>query len=103
MFIEIVSFNITVAYLWLKTDFIRWYFPFGVVNQYINYKNDMQSNISFPDYLFLKNNNFVTKLLSCDVCLMMWSNIILALLFGFNLFFFKYITSVLIYKILCKL
>lgn len=97
--IEQISINIFLLYVWFQTDAFAYYFK---RSDYFEYIMEF-GKISYPDFLFVNNPGFLTKLLSCTPCLLFWINMISSFLFGFNLFFFKWIISLLIYKMICKI
>lgn len=39
------------------------------------YEFDEQAGISFPDYLRVKYDNFITSLIACPICLSVWLNL----------------------------
>jgi hypothetical protein len=103
--ISLVNF---VLLVWFHTDAFLQYlkllklgFLFRV-NKYYEYKK-INPDISYIDFLAIKNPNFFTKLFSCPYCLNFWITLISCFLFK-NLFIFAliYMVSVVIYIILKK-
>jgi len=103
--ISLINF---VLLVWFHTDAFLQYlkllklgFLFRV-NKYYEYKN-INPDISYIDFLAIKNPNFFTKLFSCPYCLNFWITLISCFLFK-NLFIFAliYMVSVVIYIMLKK-
>lgn len=97
--VDVISLNVFLLYIWFQTDFFPYYF------KKIDYFNYLEEGIfiSYPDYLFINNPNFWTKLFSCPTCLLFWIHFFLSFWFGFNLFFFNYLLSLVIYKLICRI
>lgn len=103
--IALVNFFI---FIWFHTTaFIEYMKLFKLsnffrINKYIDYKN-INPDISYIDFLAIKNPNFITKLFSCPYCLSFWITIISCFLFK-NLILFPliYMVSIVIYIILKK-
>lgn len=70
------------------------------INKYIDYKN-INPEISYIDFLAIKNPNFFTKLFSCPYCLNFWLTLLSTVLFNnFIIFPLIYMSSTVIYIIL---
>jgi hypothetical protein len=60
--------------------------------------------LTYPTYLQVYYNNFLTRLISCPYCLLFWINLsTIGLLMNVYFFFVNYVISVVIYYILRKI
>lgn len=77
----IIIYSLAIAYvlfIWLKLDTIEFYFPLKSFKLYK--KKNKKLSLKYPEYLNLKYNNFLTKLVSCPFCLAFWWSLILFLI-----------------------
>jgi hypothetical protein len=95
--------------IWFRTEAVKEYFElFNMthlfkLNEFIDYKKNINSSVDYPDFLLSKYNNFLTRLLSCPFCLNFWFNLILCSILGIYYFPITYILSLTIYFILNKI
>lgn len=83
------------------------------VDEFIKYKQEKDAMITYPNFLYEVHPSYLTKLLSCPICLCFWSTLVstncLVYLVGysqlFSLFLFpiNYVCSLFIYLIIRKL
>jgi hypothetical protein len=113
-FLHLVMISSLPSFLlivWFKTHaFVEYLNLFKLNNffkikEYIAYK---QQNplIEYPDFLLLKYNTFLTRLLTCPFCLNFWLCLLTSILFGnLNIIYVSslYILSLAIYFIMCRL
>lgn len=103
--VAVINFSL---FIWFHTTaFIEYMKVFKLtnlfrINKYIDYKN-INPEISYIDFLAIKNPNFFTKLFSCPYCLSFWITLISCFLFkNLSIFALIYMVSVVIYIILKK-
>jgi hypothetical protein len=100
--IESIFWSVFIMFIWFKTDAFCQYFPFlSKVKEWNDYRIK-NTDISFPNFLFLRNPNFWTKLISCQPCLLFWIVILLSFLFGFSYFPVKWAISYFIFRVISK-
>ena len=86
----IICLIIVISYIWFETSaFIEYAELFKL--KFLKYKEYKEFKVAFPPYdyigfLLMKYDNFVTKLVTCPICLIVWLNIIAGILIGFNNF-----------------
>ena len=101
------SFVATLLIIWFETDAAYEYIRLFRLNKIFGlekYENSYNAGIKLPDYLPIHRNNFITRLLSCPICLCIWINIIILFFFWqLLLFFFCVILSLVIFFGLLKL
>lgn len=86
--------------IWFYTDAYTQYFKFTKrVKLWNSYKEEINHDISFLDYNYIKNPNFFNKLISCESCLLFW----ISLFFSLKLLPILYINSYIILRIIKKL
>jgi len=92
-----------VLIIWLKTEaFVEYARVFGLSKLLEVDKFDDRSmfELTYPAFLLVNHNNFLTRLISCPICLGLWLNIFVCLFFeDFSFFFIKVIFSILLYFI----
>jgi hypothetical protein len=67
----------------LNSWLLLWFFsPLKSSIGYFILKKEV-TNLDFDDYLFIKNK-FLSKLLSCWICLSFWSSLVIGFLLTFN-------------------
>jgi hypothetical protein len=78
--------------VWLKSDaIIEWGSLLGLskllkVNEFYSMKREENSlMIDYPHFLDIKYHNFITKMLSCPLCLSVWLSIILCSIISITL------------------
>ena len=105
-----------ILLVWLKTDaLIEWGCNFGLSkilkeDEFYRFKMEQllgpipSSDISYPTFLKLKYNSFLTRLTSCAICLSFWLSVIGCIII-FNLIAIPivYVLSLVIYGIVVKL
>lgn len=84
----IVNTIALIMMIWLKSDaIIEWGSLFGLskflkIQEFYEMKlNELPTEITYPTFLKIKYNNFITKMLTCPLCLCIWLS---------NLFCFSY-------------
>jgi hypothetical protein len=89
-----VFWIVVINYLWLKTDVFVEYAEFFKL-KFLKYKEYREISIlgnigpkSYPEFLQFKWNNFIFKILNCNICLSVWLNLIFYIFWGLN---FKYL------------
>jgi hypothetical protein len=92
-----------LMFIWFKTDAFTDYFSYlKSVKDWKSYKSEKNPELSYPDYIFLNNQNFRTKLLSCRHCLLFWFVILTSFYFGFFNFPIVYILSLILFRLIEK-
>lgn len=93
-----------LMFIWFNTDAFCDYFFWVEKFRITEYKNylKLNSRISYPEYLFVTNSGFFTKLISCKPCLLFWFTIVTSMVFDFSYFSVVYIMSYVIYRLLSK-
>jgi hypothetical protein len=106
--IYVIFFQVLILLIWFNTDaFIEYfrYIPFDLfkIKAYHKAKqNDV--TLSYHNYLLFYHTNFLTKLITCPICLNVWISIINCLLFtSFVYIPIVCIISLFIYYLLVKL
>jgi hypothetical protein len=96
-------------HLWFDTDaFVEYSKVFKLgkflkINEWESYLS-VNMKISYLEYIRMKHSNFITKLISCEDCLLVWVSILICLIGG-NIITFPiiYMMTNILRKILCKL
>ena len=92
-----------VLIVWLKTEaFVEYARVFGLSKllEVDKFDDRTMYELTYPAFLLVNHNNFLTSLISCPICLGLWLNIFVCLFFkDFSFFFVKVILSVLLYFI----
>ena len=104
--IKLLAFVILTLYFWFETDVVFEYAALIGVNlrkNYEEYKEKYPIEISYPEYLSIKKNTFLFKLLGCSICFSVWLNLILGFNVGFSLVGVNIILTWVIYFSLVKL
>jgi hypothetical protein len=107
--LHLAAFINTVLVIWFKTDaFLVYARLLGASKLFIINKFDEEYKKDFTlDYLtFLLreyNNNFVTKLISCPICIVVWGGIFSAIYFGVLYLCPVIILSLILYFLMSKL
>ena len=103
-FISQVMWVNFIMFIWFNTDAFTDYFSWAKIFKVKDYKNYIQLNrrMTYPDFIFLKNTNFFTKLISCRPCLQFWIVLSTGFFFNFSSIAGVYVISYIIYKILNK-
>ena len=85
--------------VWFKTSaFVEYARLFGFGRFLKEFEEEENMGISFPDYLAAQHNNFLTRLISCAVCLGAWLSIALFILHeSIYVFVVGYYLSLLLY------
>jgi hypothetical protein len=70
-----------VIFVWLKSDafvdFLGWFLkPFNLF--YVRDYSQSNLPVEYPLWLYLTHGNFLTKLITCPLCLSFWTNLIFA-------------------------
>ena len=93
-----------LMFIWFNTDAFVDYFSWTKIFFTTSYKDYSENfkKIPYPDFLFLKNPSFFTKLISCRPCLHFWMVLGTGFYFSFSSIAGVYITSYAIYKVLQK-
>lgn len=98
--IDSIFWSIFILFIWFKTDaFIQYFFNLKIVKDFESYRF-VNPDISFTDFIYLKNPNFWTKLLSCQPCFLFWVLITFSFYYGFSHFAFRYILSYTFFRLL---
>jgi hypothetical protein len=101
-----IFINAFVLLIWFKTEALYEYgtkIPilnkFLKLNRYIEFKKKY-SDVKYPIFLNIEQNNFFTKLLSCPICLNTWLNILTyPFLSLYNTIFLNFFGSLILYYI----
>ena len=92
-----------VLIIWLKKEaFIEYAKLLGLSKllQVDKFEDREIYELNYPAFLLVNYNNFLTRLISCPICLGVWLNIFVCLFFrDFSFFFIKIIFSILLYFI----
>lgn len=103
MILDNIFLSVFILFIWFETDaFIRYFSFLKSVKNYKDYKL-INSEINYPEFLYLKSSNFLTKLISCPSCLLFWTLILICFLTTFSHFFAQYILAYSIFRIIRKL
>tara|TARA_Y100000310_G_C20678233_1_gene814328 strand:+ start:1113 stop:1466 length:354 start_codon:yes stop_codon:yes gene_type:complete len=93
-----------VLVIWLKTEaFVEYGRIFGLSKLLEIEKFDNRSvhELTYPSFLLVNHDNFLTRLISCPICLGFWLNVSVCLFFkDFSFFFVKVLLSILIYLLI---
>lgn len=83
------------------------------INEFIKHKLEIDVMSNYPDFLYTTRPGYITKLLSCPICLCFWSTLITSnvlvyglgysQIYGLLIFPINYISSLTIYLIIRKL
>ena len=83
------------------------------INEFIKYKLEIDVMTNYPDFLYNTRPGYITKLLSCPICLCFWSTLVTSNLLVYGIgysqlyslltFPINYISSLTIYLIIRKL
>ena len=105
-YIDYINHCFFVAFIliiWLKTEaFVEYARLFGLSKLLEIDKFDDRTTyeLTYPAFLLVNHDNFLTRLISCPICLGVWLNILVCLfLRDFNFFFIKTVASFLLYFI----
>jgi len=92
-----------ILIIWLKTEaFVEYARLFGLSKllEIDKFDNRTMYELTYPAFLLVNHNNFLTRLISCPICLGVWLNIFVCLYFrDFTFFFIKILISLLLYFI----
>jgi hypothetical protein len=101
--ISLINFILLV---WFHTDaFLEYFKLFRLgflfrIDKYYEYKK-INPDISYIDFITIKNPNFLTKLFSCPYCLNFWLTLFSCFIFkNFLIFPLIYMFSIVIYIVL---
>jgi len=111
------SFTAVCLYIWFETDAAIEYLRLidksvGLITKEKNEiiekfdkQRELSPSISLPEFFCIENNNFLSRLFSCPVCLGVWTNIIPSLLMSapISYYFPSLILSFFLYYGLNKL
>jgi hypothetical protein len=96
-----------LLFIWFNTDaFIQYSKIMGLskifkIIDWEDYRLENGPKITYLEFIFLKNKNFFTKLITCKPCLNFWLTLIICLIFNsLELFPVIYMLSYIIYKII---
>lgn len=108
--IYLVSWSVFIMFIWFNTNAFTDYILFFKLDKYFyvskwNSYLEINPKIGYLSYIRIKHNNFITKLISCKLCLLFWIIFILIVIFkqSFILLPIIYITSYVIYKKIDKI
>lgn len=78
------------------------------IKEFNEYKFNKDAMINYPEFLYQTHPGWITKLLSCPICICFWSTLISVILttsMPYTLFVFpvNYISSLLLYLLIKKL
>ena len=94
-----------IILFWLKTEAVLEYaklFGLSSVFKVEDFQQREISELSYPQFLLVNYDNFITRLVNCPICLGFWLNVILCVHHeDFSFFFVKNILTILIYSITC--
>lgn len=104
--IILIFWIVSILILWFESDaFVEYSKLFGFkFNSFKEAKNN-KFDLTFPQYLVNKYPSFLTKLISCPICLSAWLIGVISLFFEINILYFApiYILSLFIYFMLLKI
>jgi hypothetical protein len=106
--IQFVFINLFLLIVWFNTDafieylkYIPYFKKYLKIDEYFKFR--LCQDLSYPNFLVIKYNNFFTKLISCPKCLNFWFCLIFLCLYSMKVnLFFVYFTSILLYNIYSK-
>ena len=111
--IEIVNsscLGALILLVWFETDALLEYAKvFGLnklfkITEYENLVNEnLEEDLSYPDFLVSEYNNFFTRLLSCPICLGFWVTLFISFYLNVGLFPVINILSILLYFLIKKI
>jgi hypothetical protein len=83
------------------------------INEFVKHKLEIDVMSNYPDFLYTTRPGYITKLLSCPICLCFWSTLVTSNIlvyglgysqfYGLLIFPINYISSLTIYLIIRKL
>jgi len=76
---QITFLSCVIVYLWTRTDAFYDYFKhfgFTILKEYGDFKSRTPVPMNFADFLVAKKPGFITKLISCPICLGVYLNLI---------------------------
>ena len=91
-----------ILFIWFHTDAFTQYLsfvPFFKIKQFKDYKF-LNPGVTYPNFILLKYESFITKLLSCPPCLLFWLVLFFSHIYHFSHFALVYIFSYVIYRLL---
>ena len=74
-----------IVYIWTRTDAFYDYFKhfgFAILKEYGDFKSRTPVPMNFADFLVAKKPGFITKLISCPICLSVYLSLIFYVLFS---------------------
>ena len=90
--------------IWLKSDAFVEYFDllkldmaFGI-RSYKKLRGEVSYPMSYPDYLLLKHNSFLIRLITCPLCLSVWTSVIISSSIGWQYLPFLIVVPLVIYN-----
>lgn len=103
-YIDYINHCFFIAFIlvvWLKTEAFAEYgrvLGLSKVLEIDKFDDRSVYELNYPAFLLVNHNNFLTRLISCPVCLGFWLNVLVCLfLKDFSFFFVKVLFSILIY------
>jgi len=117
--IPLICFVSFILVVWFESDIIQTIANLTKtrsllkINEYHKYKLEVDVMSNYPNFLYENYPGYLTKLLSCPICLCFWTTLIgvnlLTFLFGYEQWFsllmlpINYICSLTIYLVIRKL
>lgn len=103
-----------ILFIWFESDILLTLIKVSKldkkfhVTEYERQRLELCDQLSFIDFLSIKNPNFFTKLISCPICLCFWLVLIQYLFYQYILFIsysfvFNYFINLIVYLIVKKL
>lgn len=108
-FVLEIFWIVFILFIWFDTDAFIEYFRFTPlkklfkIEQFDNYKKELNPGIDYHSYLRQKHGSFITRLLTCVPCTNFWIVLFISIIFN-NVILYPiiYILSYIIYKIIKK-
>jgi len=117
--IPLIFYTTFIMVVWFESDIVQTISKLTntrsllKISDFEKYKLEVDIMSNYPNFLYEKYPGYLTKLLSCPICLCFWTTLIgvnlLTLLFGYQQWFsllmlpINYICSLTIYLIIRKL
>jgi len=107
--IQISFLTCVLVYIWTRTDAVYEYLDyfklsnFSIFKEYKVFKSSTPVPLNFIDFLLVKKPSFLTKLITCPICLSIYSNCFFYFLFmglgikQANVFFSIYLSWLLFF------
>ena len=104
-----IFYAVFFMHIWFDTDaFLEYSKLFRLkrtfkIDSWEKYR-EINPKIEYLEYLSIKHSSFITRLIACRQCLLVWISMVLGAVFGMFFWFpVTYVGAYIIYNILCRL